>query len=118
MPKRMEAPYRLEDEYLYRQVNNTFVHESRPIILLDYTDPGAQRFETIRVTANHPVWIKRKGWVAADNARVGSVLTMANFANVMVMKVRPSDEVVQVYNIGVDEFRTYYVGNEGIWVHD
>ena len=114
---RENSSRRPEIEYTYRQVTKTFVHDDQPISCLTYTQPGGSTRE-LRVTPNHPIWSKKRGWIPVEQLTIGHVLAIGYFGNVLVLKVQKTDETARVYNIEVDEFHTYFVGDLGVWVHN
>lgn len=109
-----------EDEHMrtYRQVTSTFVHDNQPILNVTYVQPGGEKVTgPLRVTPNHPIMKKGAGWTSAEKFRIGDMLQIGYFGNVMVTKVRNIGEKVRVCNIEVDEFHTYFVEKLGVWVH-
>jgi hypothetical protein len=110
--------YRPDQEGTYRQVTRTFVHDPQPILEVIYFQPGSGKTNTLRVTANHPIWSKGHGWFPAGQMQFGHTLAIGYFGNVIVRKVRQADEIARVYNIEVDEFHTYFVDPLGVWVHN
>lgn len=112
--KRESHPFRLEDEYIYKPVTKTFVHENQMIshvLVLENDD------NMIQVTPNHSVWSKCRGWVQASVLKFGHTLVLANFANTLARRTMHDVERVTVYNIEVSETHTYFIGRAGYWVH-
>lgn len=118
IPMRERAPYRLEDEYIFKPVTRTFVHEDQMISHVRILEPSNDIEETLRVTPNHPVWSQGRGWVPAADLKFGHSLRGEGFFGVLVRRARRDAERVTVYNIEVDECHTYFVGQLGIWVHN
>jgi hypothetical protein len=118
-PKRAQAPFRLEEEYFYRQVTKTFVHEDAPILNVKYLHLGGGYVAgPLRVTPNHPVYSEGRGWIPASELSFGHSLVERGFGNLLVAKVKNTGETARVYNLEVDEFHTYFVEELGIWVHN
>lgn len=115
-PKRGSVPYRLEDEYIYKPVTKTLVHEDQTISHVLILGMGGED-ETLRVTPNHPIWSKNRGWVPASALKFGHTLVNENFSNTLTRRARHDVERVRVYNIEIAESHTYFVGKDGIWVH-
>jgi len=109
---------RLEHEYTYRQVTQTFVTEDRSLSKLIVDNLASGNRETIYVTPNHPVFCQYRGWVPVSEMDAGDCVENYTFANLMVSRVYHEQERAKVYNLEVDEFHTYYVGEEGVWVHN
>ncbi|MBQ3231072.1 MAG: hypothetical protein IJB49_08665 [Clostridia bacterium] len=61
-----------------------------------------------------------KGWIKAKDLRVGDRLVMLNGKTVVVDSVARIilDESITVYNFEVEDFHTYFVGNDGFLVHN
>ncbi len=102
---------------IYRQVLETFVTEDMPIVEIRYVQPNGE-YGYLRVTPNHPIMIKGKGWTPAGELKYGYPLMLGYFGTVLVGKNKPLAETARVYNIKVGEFHTYFVGKYGVWVHN
>ncbi|SCP99679.1 polymorphic toxin-type HINT domain-containing protein [Anaerobium acetethylicum] len=76
--------------------------------------------EEIVTTPGHPFYVFDKGWVGADKLEIGDLLVLYNEKQVEVEKVALEhlDEPVKVYNLEVEDFHTYYVGDSLILVHN
>ena len=118
VPRRPVAPFRLDEEYTYRQVLQTFVKDDQPIINFTVLSLADGHEETIKVTPNHPIFVKYRGWIPAAEIQRGSVVETEEFSNLIVVKRKPTEERTRVYNFEVDEFHTYYVAEMGVWVHN
>lgn len=118
IPMRDRAPYRLEDEYIYKPVTKTFVHEDQMISQITVLKPSNGIEETLRVTPNHPIWSKRHGWVPASELKFGCTLINEDFSNATIRRAKHEVERVHVYNFEVAKCHTYFVGQLGIWVHN
>jgi len=85
-------------------------------LIVCHLDSGKK--ETLLVTANHPVYHKYRAWIPVSEIRVTDGLENYNFGNLMVARLYHPEEKARVYNLEVDEFHTYYVGELGVWVHN
>jgi hypothetical protein len=77
--------------------------------------------ETIHCTAGHPMWVVGEGWRLARRLATGERLhTLAGAAMIEnIEKVEPdSTEIEDAYNLIVADFSTYFVGKQGLLVHD
>ncbi|MGV6934563.1 polymorphic toxin-type HINT domain-containing protein [Paenibacillus sp. CMM36] len=103
-----------DGELAYKEVTALFRNQRDDIIKLNV---GEQVIET---TNNHPFYVEGKGWVLADELRVGDKLQKADGSNLTIDKVEfvEQDELVTVYNFAVADYHTYYVTDLGIWVHN
>ena len=76
--------------------------------------------EEILSTTGHPYYVQDQGWVRAKNLKIGDVLIDSNNKKVLVENVYieklTSPEVT--YNFEVEDFHTYYVGENSILVHN
>jgi hypothetical protein len=70
------------------------------------------------VTANHPLFSEdREDWVPAGELKIGEkVRTLDGTATLTGKKQRPGRH--KVYNLEVHRTHTYFVGREGLWVHN
>lgn len=74
--------------------------------------------ETVRTTANHPFWVKGKGWVAADELAVGDQLETETSALLNVESISLLDQASQVYNFEVADYHSYYISELGLLTHN
>jgi hypothetical protein len=101
------------DDYDYRPVTGIFVHQSDDVWTLTF-DSG----EPLGVTYNHPVYsVTAGGWRPAGELEIGErVLTLGGQA---VVDLKEKDEGIHiVYNLEVNEFHDFLVGNNGVVVHN
>jgi hypothetical protein len=113
VPYRRQAPWRLEHEYVYRQVTKVLIVE-RPAVHFScgYGD------EKLSVASNQLIWEKDKGWLPVSNLKGVPFVGTSNYAAMMVGKPKCMTETNRIYQLEVDEFHTYYIGVSGLWVHD
>lgn len=76
--------------------------------------------ETITCTNEHPFYSPDRGWVAACQLRAGDILVMLNGEYVVVEQVQHEllESPETTYNFEVEDFHTYYVGEDQILVHN
>jgi hypothetical protein len=96
-------------EIAYRTVVRTIVIEDKQIYRLVVVDQAGNR-ETIRTTDEHPIWIVDHGWVRAADLREGDPLLTPSGDDRVVVSLVEEEVLETVYNIEVDEFHTYFVG--------
>ncbi|MFF2889045.1 polymorphic toxin-type HINT domain-containing protein [Paenibacillus sp. NPDC057967] len=103
-----------DGELAYKEVTALYTNYRNDIIKLYIGDL------LIETTDNHPFWVEGKGWVLADELKVGDKLQKADGSSLTIDKVEfvILDEPVMVYNFTVADFHTYYVTDLGIWVHN
>jgi hypothetical protein len=81
------------------------VYHNAPARLLHVTILGC----TLRVTPNHPLYVKDRGWIAAEKLQPGDQLRTDQCEWAAVEAVRLSDEVEPVFNVQVRGGHTYFV---------
>ena len=76
--------------------------------------------ETLTCTPEHPFYSPVKGWTSAIDLRAGDILVMLNGEYVVVEQVQHEllESPETTYNFEVEEFHTYYVGENPILVHN
>ena len=76
--------------------------------------------EEITCTPMHPFYSPVKGWTSAIDLRAGDILVMLNGEYVVVEQVQHEllESPETTYNFEVEEFHTYYVGENPILVHN
>jgi Pretoxin HINT domain len=104
-------------EQSYHRVLQTFATPDDEIYSLQLqTAEGKQ--ETLQVTANHPFWLKGKGWTETDLLKSGDLIEAKDGKWLTVEAVQPTQEKATGYNLEVETDHTYFVGNQKIWVHN
>ena len=105
-------------EYGYRPVIATKVTADQPIFEVVIRGGNGQQ-ETLNTTAEHPFWVKELGWLKASLLQTGMTLLDRNNEELKVVsQCLVSNKLETVYNIEVEGFHTYHVGELGIWVHN
>jgi guanyl-specific ribonuclease Sa len=98
-----------------RLVEETFV---RVAPVLDLRVNG----HNIRTTAEHPFYVRGKGWICAKELQLGDALSSHDGEWVAVEAVRDLNEVATVYNLRVSDYHTYFVGSRewgfSVWAHN
>jgi RHS repeat-associated protein len=100
-----------------RPVVRTFLTPDQPVLkLVLHSDNGAD--EKLVVTAEHPFWVKASGWVAASKLLPGNEVFTSSGGWVKVGGATWLARKQTVYNLEVDGYHTYFVGESGAWVHN
>jgi Pretoxin HINT domain/HEAT repeats len=73
--------------------------------------------EEITTTLGHPFWVCGQGWKMAKQLQPGDMLHGLGGA-VKIESVEPLAREPRAYNLVVDDFNTYFVGQSGLLVHD
>ncbi|MGE8654477.1 MAG: polymorphic toxin-type HINT domain-containing protein [Acinetobacter gandensis] len=105
-------------EYGYRPVIATKVTAEQAIFEV-VIQSKIGHTETLETTAEHPFWIKDYGWLKASLLQSGMTLLDRNNEELTIIsQVLIPHKVETVYNIEVEGFHTYHVGELGTWVHN
>lgn len=98
-----------------KKVLNIWVKETDEILHVSTSDG-----ETIDTTTNHPFYVEDEGWVAASDLEIGDKLVTAdgNEVEVTDVEIEKLSEPVLVYNLEIEDYHTYFVGEYGTLVHN
>ena len=101
-------------EVAVKTVTETYVNETDELIHIGVNG------ETISATPTHPFYVDKLGWTLARSLRAGDVLVLSNGELVTVEWVQHEilENPIKVYNFEVEDFHTYFVGENGIFVHN
>ena len=102
------------DTSLYQPVMDVIQGEKQYQLIKLTLESG----ESIETTAEHPFYIQGKGWNAANTLKVGDALQLYNGTVVVVKTVDTSVRVERVYNLTVANTHNYFVGSDGVLVHN
>ena len=69
---------------------------------------------TIRPTLKHPFYVKHKGWTAAGELKVGDELRTHDGRWTQLTATEDRNETEPVYNLHVEGYHTYFVGNTSV----
>lgn len=109
----MEVLAGLEDgEIAYKKVLNTYEVTSSSIVIVS-TPNGS-----ITATRTHLFFTEDRGYVTAGNLRAGDVLRNADNERMPVVEVEYCDTEIKVYNFEVEDFHSYFVGDDRVLVHN
>ena len=97
-----------------KEVVQAFVNETDELVHIHVNG------EEIITTPEHPFYVPKKGWVGAIDLRAGNILVLQSGEYVVVELVQHEilESPITVYNFEVEDFHTYYVGTNGILVHN
>ena len=97
-----------------KPVKQLFINESDELIHLTVNG------EEITTTPTHPFYVAHKGWYAAVDLRAGDILVLLNGEYVTLEKTQHEilEAPITVYNFEVEDYHTYYVGTDGVLVHN
>ena len=98
-------------EVAIKEVTQTYVNETDELVHIGVNG------ETISATPSHPFYVDKLGWTLARSLRAGDVLVLSNGELVTVEWVQHEilEKSVNVYNLEVQDFHTYFIGESGVW---
>ncbi|MGH1337907.1 MAG: polymorphic toxin-type HINT domain-containing protein [Aureispira sp.] len=73
--------------------------------------------DTIQTTHEHPFYV-RGIFIRADELNVGDTLLTLDSSITIILSITKKYQSHQVYNFTVDDYHTYFVGSNGILVHN
>jgi hypothetical protein len=100
-------------ETAYRAVVAKSEHESIPTIYVVFEGSEQTPIET---TTEHPFRVVNLGWVNAGDLQTGQAVETLDGSALAVCSVRSAKRRDIVYNLEVEGFHTYFVGECGLWV--
>ncbi len=99
-------------------------HEYKPVIHLIQNEVLKETLwidlsngDVIKTTSGHLIFINDE-WSDADKIQVGDTLYSLNEGVTKVVRISVSEEKVSVYNFTVDGNQNYFVGRNGVLVHN
>ncbi len=98
----------------YKEVLETYENETEELIHVHVNG------EDIVTTPSHPFYVNKFGWTRAAQLRAGDVLVLSNGEYVVVEFIQHEilESPVKVYNFEVEDFHTYFVGENSVLVHN
>ncbi len=94
-------------------VLKVFRHQVSSMLGLQFTDGTS-----LETTATHRFFVPEEGFVAAGSLRPGSVVVTHDNQYPAVSTTHSVDAAASVYNLEIAHSHTYFVGKQGIWVHN
>ena len=118
----------------YKRVRDTFVSHHTRLYHVQYLPRravGGEDGEAVSAdgdepaelvtTETHPFFVvNRQAFIPAAALNPGDQLQLADGGSAVVLRTTIDErrEPVTTYNLDVDDFHTYFVGREGVWVHN
>lgn len=97
-------------ELAFRAVLATTIRQPSPMLRVEVGP------ETIVSTVGHPFWVLGQGWRMAKRLAVGD--RVATVEGPATIEAVASTEDAEAYNLVVEGFGDYFVGESGVLVHD
>ena len=101
----------------YREVAQTFETPDQPLVDVEY-ERGEGEPGHVTATPNHPFATRERGFVQAGDLLPGMEVQSATGAWLRVRGVHSEARRAPVYNFEVEDFHTYFVGGDALWVHN
>ena len=95
-----------------KTVVETYINKTECIVHLHIKN------EVINTTKNHPFYVKEKGFVEACELSKGDEIMNASGGSYLVERIEFEDKEETVYNFQVEDYHTYYVGENCLLVHN
>jgi Pretoxin HINT domain len=104
-------------ETAYKPVTELIRRHDRQIweVEIAATDGAIRAFGT---TDDHPWWVSGIGWKRTDELKFSDLISTADGPGVQVISVAKTDKVEPTFNLEVTDFHSYFVGEQGVWVHN
>lgn len=98
-------------ELAYKAVIMPTKRPAGPTVKIELTN------ETIRASSGHLFWVAGNGWTRAGTLAPGQLIHDVTGSSA-IKAVREDDEPVETFNLIVDNFHSYFVGQSKILSHD
>ncbi|WP_282611298.1 polymorphic toxin-type HINT domain-containing protein [Pelagibius sp. Alg239-R121] len=104
-------------EVAWKPVLHLFQSKDKPILGLALIGPDGE-LDVIETTAEHPFWVEGKGWIQTSNLKANDKIESLEGDDLVVQSMSQRAGVFPAYNFEVADFHTYFVGEDGAWVHN
>jgi hypothetical protein len=105
------------DETVHRrQVLETYRFEDKATLTLTFTTPSGRY--SVTTTDLHPFYVQGQGWTSAQDLTEGDAIPLKDGGSARVDSLEPQSGLTPVFNFAVDEDHTYFIGEDGLWVHN
>ncbi len=101
----------------WKPVVRLFQNEDKVVLNIGYLDADGDA-DSLGVTPEHPFWVEGKGWVNAGDLVVGDYIQSLSGESVVVATIEQDAQRHTTYNFEVADYHTYFVGDDGVWVHN
>ncbi|AJQ96670.1 RHS repeat/hint domain-containing protein [Gynuella sunshinyii] len=99
-------------ELAYKEVTHFIQHEKS----YNFVEIKLETGEVLEATAEHPFYVAGE-WKQANELEAGDKLTLA-YGLISVQQISREIRTERVYNFTVDTLHTYFIGSDGILVHN
>ncbi len=104
-------------ETTWKPVTELFRNYDKSILKVTLVTAEGEE-ELLGVTAEHPFWVDGQGWVDAGELHEGQIISSVDGDVLTVNSIVPDEQLHDTYNFEVADYHTYFVGEQGAWVHN
>ncbi|WP_425428398.1 polymorphic toxin-type HINT domain-containing protein [Agarilytica rhodophyticola] len=101
----------------WKRVSQLFINHDKTVFDVTVTTDDDQQ-EVLGATHEHPFWIEGKGWVKAGELVAGDRVHLRDGQLASISSIKAREGQHTTYNFEVEDFHTYFVGEQGVWVHN
>jgi Pretoxin HINT domain len=102
----------------YKRVTALIRPHSKEIYQVQLKQVGTGLTETFDATDDHP-WMSKDGhWLTTLQLTAGGRLQSEHGDGVDVLSVKDTGHTADTFNLDVQDFHTFFVGKEHVWVHN
>ena len=109
----------------WRRVEETFINDESTVWELTFADENKQATKLHRVTGAHPYWVVSPAndnhvgaWVTVNALKPDMQVQTKSGNTLTVLSVHDTGVIKRTYNFEVEDFHTYYVGDDEVLVHN
>jgi YD repeat-containing protein len=99
-----------------RTVRDIFAHKNKPVIEIVVSVNGSNM--SLEGTFGHPFWVENQGWTPMAELERDDKVRLIDGRLVDVIDKCELDATQDVFNFHVDGLHNYFVGEEGVLVHN
>ena len=70
------------------------------------------------MTLENPFWVVNQDWVTTENLHVGDLVQSLDKQPIVIVRIESDAERHTTYHFEVEDYHTYFVGDDGVWVHN
>ena len=100
-----------------KPVTDLIRRHEREIWEIAFSGEGGKS-ELFETTDDHPWWVPGQGWKTTDELTLGMEVMTKDGRKMVVASLVHTDRKDATYNLTVADFETYFVGENGILVHN
>ena len=105
-------PARVDGAVAPKRVSRIFVHPNNQVTAINVDG------EFIFTTLVHPFYLMGKGWVQVGEMKLGDTIVRSDGSLGTILAVFPMEKAQTVYNLAIEDWHTYFVGESSFWVHN